>query len=152
MLVLLAGTAGAGIVAAHLLLDPDGSVALGLTAVGHHIRPGSTHITHVGTAALGLTYISGSILPHRDVSPEQELHHLAADTLDDTLEEVEALELVDKQRVLLLVCGILHGLLEVVHIAQVLLPGLVYHDEGDGLADGPDKLAALRGPESRRPS
>ena len=82
ILVFLAGAAGTGIVAADLLLHMDGGIALGLSAVGHHIRPRSAHTAHVRAAALGLPYILRCILPYGNGCPQQELDDLTAEALD----------------------------------------------------------------------
>ncbi len=73
----------------------------------------------------------------------KETDHFAAHALDHRFEEVEALELVDQQRILLLDGCVLHATAQFVHLAQVFLPLVVDDGEGDVLLHAGDQLAAL---------
>ena len=77
----------------------------------------------------------------RDVGTHQEGDDVLVDVLQHGLEQVERLELVDDQRVFLLVGGVLHRFLQVVEFAEVFLPGVVDEAEGDALLDAEVHLA-----------
>ena len=76
--------------------------------------------------------------------PEKEREHVLVEFLKHLAEEVEALELVDEKRVLLLVCSVLNRLLQVIHITEMLLPLFIDLPESDALAERPCNLLTFR--------
>ena len=119
VLVLQAGSARAGIVAADLLLDTDRRIGLLLT-VRAQVLALSTHLAHVRAAGRRLGRTGLVLVTQRDEGAEQERQGALVQLLQHRCEEVVALELVDHQRVLLLIGSVLHALAQVVHITQVL--------------------------------
>ena len=97
---------------------------------------------HVGLRTDGTLRLLRAVL-ERHEGLEEEGQDVLVERLEHRGEEVVALQLVDHHRVLLLVGGVLDALLEVVHLAEVLLPVLVDLVEDDVLAQGLGDLAAL---------
>ena len=116
--------------------------ALRFSSVGHEVCPACVHLAHVRLARLRRS-LGCVAVPERDVSPEKECKNVLVHVLEHLAEEVEALELIDEERILLLISCILHGLLEVVHVTQMLLPAIVDAEEHDALADRAYELASL---------
>ena len=137
VLVLLAATAGAGVVAADLLLHTDrlGDLLLLSVAVrlGQQVLALLADLRLVDALRTRLTH--GVRVLCRDVGTHQEGDDVLVDVLQHGLEQVERLEFVDDQRVFLLLGGVLHRLLKVVEFEEVFLPGVVDEAEGDALLD-----------------
>src|SRR5690606_25760852 len=135
--VLLAAPAGAGGVAADLLLGPDGGggTAAALLCGGRPCasrrRGRGDPYRLVGRVVDGrraggpraAAAVQG--LVRLDLDPEEELGDVQADVRLHLLEEVEALEGVLLQRVALAVAAQADALAEHVHAVQVLLPVLI---------------------------
>ena len=119
-------------------------VTLRIRSVGDKIRTGSLKLAHIRLSWLLDRRLCLRGVTKRDKGTEKERKHLLVQFLEHLAKEVEALELVDEERVLLLVCSVLDRLREVVHIAQVLLPVLINLVKGDGLAESTRNLLTLR--------
>ena len=97
---------------------------------------------------LGIRFRQASLLEfgllhNRQLADVQEGDDFFADAHEQLVEQVEGFEFVDQQRVFLLVGGVLHALLEVVHSAEMLFPGVVDDGEGDALFERETHLATL---------
>ena len=151
--VFLAAATGAGVVAAHFLLDMHG---LGLGTLAGLLAGGLVHgALGVGGGAVvaGLeAFLLGAglaslfhlvLLAHGQAGADEEGGNLAVDFEQHLLEEVEALEFVDEQGVFLLVGGVLDAGFEFVELAQMVFPEVVDDGEGDALLDAELHLAAL---------
>ena len=164
LLVLLAGTAGTGLVGQHLLLHPD---RLGLGGRGRRhaggtsttgsgtpssLRPGGGHALLVEVLDPLLGGLDPRLLDRPgsrgaahliglawELALQQEAGHVLVHLLHHVLEELIGLELVDEERILLLETGVLHIGAEVVHVAEVLLPQLVEYAEDHRLLELVDK-------------
>ena len=145
VLVFLTAAARTCIVTSHLLLHMDRGVALRLAAVCHKVGPAGLELAHVCCLTTLLRYLTRRCIgvSKRNLSSEKERKDILVKVFQHLAEEVEALELVDEERVLLLVCGVLYRLLQVVHIAEMLLPLVVDLEEGDSLAEGSCNLLTL---------
>ena len=141
LFILLAAAARAGIIAAHLLVHLDRRVGF-LLAVGAQVAVASLVAGHVGLRTDGALRLLRAVL-ERNECLEEEGQDVLVERLEHRGEEVVALQLVDHHRVLLLVGSVLDALLEVVHLAEVLLPVLVDLVEDDILAQGLGDLAAF---------
>src|SRR5690554_3718293 len=133
MLVLLAATAGARVVAADLVVRAyrSGGTGAALLAAasrdaGGRRRYPALRRARVGDRALALRpALEPLVRLHLDA--EEQLGHVEADVGVHLLEEVEPLEGVLLQRVALAVTAQADALAEHVHVVQVLLPVLVHH-------------------------
>ena len=141
VLVLLATTAGAWIVAANLgTLVADGTNGtlwaradrgcIGARGIGFS----TTVLTVALLAWLGFTLLD-VLLGGRFgyLTTHEHGDGLAIHDADHLLEHVERLGFVDHERVLLFVAGVLHTLAQLVHLTQVLLPVLIDGEQHDGL-------------------
>ena len=117
-------------------------LALLLAAIGHKIGSRCLHLAHIRLALLCRSLCLRCVTK-RNMCPEQERKHFLIEFLEHLAEEVEALELIDKKRVFLLVCSILYRLLQIVHITEMLLPLLVYLPESYRLAKGSRKFLSF---------
>ena len=115
----------------------DRHPCLRLSGVGGKVTVLGVHPAHV---SLGLLRLAGRLCLLRvtqiDCGAEQEREHVLVQGLEHGGEQIVALQLVNHERVLLLVCRILHGLPEVVHVPELLLPVIVDLIEYYGLAEG----------------
>ena len=107
VLEFLSRTARAWIISTHLLIHMYRHLALWLTAVCHKVSSACVHLAHVRLAWLCWS-LSGRTVSERNVGTEKERKHILVHVLEHLAEEVEALELVDEKRILLLICRILH--------------------------------------------
>jgi hypothetical protein len=111
VLVLQAAAARARIIATDLLLDVDRGIALFLTAIGSQVIVARLHSGEVRVLLLSLAHLAVVVLTQRNVGHEKERDDALVDAVHHLLKEIVALELVDKQRILLFVRGRLNGLL-----------------------------------------
>ena len=113
-----------GVIAAHVLT----AFGLGLLdgdALACSFDSGSLTGSH------GLFFLFSRLLAYGDLSAHQDGGSLAVHRVDHRFKQVVRLQFVDQQRVFVLVAGVLHGVAQFVHLAQVLLPSVV-----DGVQDG----------------
>ena len=84
-----------------------------------------------------LRLADGNLTTHEDADG------LVVNLVNHCVEEVDGLQLEDEQRVLLLVRGILHGVLQLVEFAEVFFPGLVDDVQHDGFLERLHHLLAF---------
>lgn len=77
------------------------------------------------------------------LATHQDAYGLVVHLGDHALEDAVTLYLVDEKWILLLVVGILYGLLQVVQVAEVLLPCLVDDVQDDDLHEGLDDVVSV---------
>ena len=127
VLVFLAASTGAGVVAAHFLLDVDG---LGLGTLAGLLACGLVHSAlglrggrvvtglEVTVVATGLPcFMHVALLTDGEAGTDEEGRDFAVDFKQHFLEEVETLELVNQEGVFLLIAGILDTGLQFVEFA-----------------------------------
>ena len=142
VLELLAGSARTWVITSDLLLYMYRHSALRLSAVSDQVSTACVHLAHVRLARLRRCLRCRAVTK-RNMSTEKECKNILVHVLEHLAEEVEALELVDEERILLLVSRVLNRLLEVVHITEMLLPAVVDPVKHDALADSAHELTSL---------
>ena len=132
LLELLTTAAGTRVVAARQFFHTDGLHGLALACVAGcsllllHIREVATRLL-ILRAALGSRLIGsrrGLQLGYHGTHDDGD--GAVVDGIDHVVEELDTLEFEDEERVLLLVAGVVHAVLEFVEQAQVLFPGIIY--------------------------
>ena len=101
----------------------------------------------LGLRCLDLELAELLVTRRRDIEVDAHQHggRLAVHLLDHLAEELVGLELVDQQRILVLIASVLHRVAQLVHLTQVLLPRLIDVVQDDGLLELLHDRATLAG-------
>src|SRR5882724_1110710 len=141
LLVLLAGAAGAGVIAPHLVLGDRLRRLAGALRLGGGAGELDLRRRHPFPAAALLGHL---LLGHRLVA-EEALDDVVLHPLAHRLEELIALLLVLLERIALAVAAQADALLQVVEGQQVVLPGDVHGVEHDRPLEAADDLGLVPG-------
>ena len=107
----------------------------------HRIFLGAITAVVLTALLLCLLYAIGFLL--MNLSAKEDGYRAAVEVIEHALEDIERLELVDQQRVFLLIGRVLHGLLEVIQLTEVLFPLIVDDEEQHTFLELFDHLFAM---------
>src|SRR5690554_2001981 len=130
--IFLPASTGTRIVSSHLLLHADRFQLSLLRLSGSSVGSGSpTHFILLGAVFAVIGLLIGCSLAdtlrilYRYLPTHQDRHGFCIDLVNHHLEEVERFELVDQQRILLFVAGVLNRMAKFIHLPEMLLPVFV---------------------------
>lgn len=139
VLVLLAAAARARVVTADLLVHLHRSPGV-LRAVGAQLIAACAHLAHIGLLwSLRLL----RTVRKRDEHFQKERKDIPVQILKHGCEEVIAFEFIYDYRVFLLIGSSLYALFEIIHVAKMRLPMLVYLEQDNILGKGLGNLPSV---------